>query len=115
MLDTRVPQPEERPGGGPPAGHLVGLDAEMDRLRAFRAGARTPGGALLVTGEPGIGKTELLHAAADAASEVGTRILRGAGHAIRDRDGLLRPEPGLGSQPSTQRRSFLPFIEARST
>jgi predicted ATP-dependent serine protease len=51
----------------------------MDRLRAFRAGARAPGGALLVTGEPGIGKTELLHAAADAVSEVGTRILRGAG------------------------------------
>ena len=79
MLDTRVPQPEERPGGGPPAGHLVGRDAEMDRLRAFLAGARTHSGALLVAGEPGIGKTELLHAAADAASEVGTRIFRGAG------------------------------------
>jgi hypothetical protein len=79
MLDTRVPQPEERPGGGPPAGHLVGRDAEMDRLRAFLAGVRTHSGVLLVAGEPGIGKTELLHAAADAASEAGTRILRGAG------------------------------------
>jgi hypothetical protein len=67
------------PAGGPPAGHLVGRDAEIDGLRAFRAGARTHGGALLVTGERGIGKTEPPHAAADAASEVGTRILRGAG------------------------------------
>lgn len=99
MLDSRVPQPEERPGGGPPAGHLVGRDAEMDRLRAFRAGARTHGGALLVTGEPGIGKTELLHAAADAASQVGTRILRGAGIQVRDRDELLPPEPGVAPSP----------------
>jgi predicted ATP-dependent serine protease len=51
----------------------------MDRVDAFLGTARTDGGALLVTGEPGVGKTELLAAAADPASETGTRILRAAG------------------------------------
>src|SRR5581483_1470550 len=36
-------------------------------------------GTLLVTGEPGVGKTVLLHAASEAASAAGTRILRAAG------------------------------------
>ena len=40
--------------------------------------ARVDGGALLVTGEPGVGKTALLRAAADAAS-ADTRVIRAAG------------------------------------
>jgi DNA-binding CsgD family transcriptional regulator/tetratricopeptide (TPR) repeat protein len=59
--------------------HLVGRDAELDRLRAFLTTARTDGGALLVTGEPGVGKTELLDAASESASAAGTRILHAAG------------------------------------
>ena len=51
----------------------------MDRLTAFVAAARRDGGALLVTGEPGIGKTELLDAAADLATEADARVIRAAG------------------------------------
>ena len=40
----------------------------MGRIRAFLAAARTDGGALLVTGEPGVGKTDLMDAASEAAS-----------------------------------------------
>ena len=61
------------------AGQLVGRETEMERIRAFLAAARTDGGALLVTGEPGVGKTGLLNAASEAASASGMRILRGAG------------------------------------
>src|SRR5207245_1413893 len=61
------------------AGQLVGREAEMDRINAFLAMARTEGGALLVTGEPGVGKTVLLDVASEAASAAGMRILRAAG------------------------------------
>ena len=61
------------------AGDLVGREAEMDRVRAFLAATRTDGGALLVTGEPGVGKTILLDAASEAASAAGAQILRAAG------------------------------------
>ena len=48
-------------------------------MRAFLATARTDGGALIVTGEPGVGKTVVLDAASEAASAAGTRVLRAAG------------------------------------
>jgi DNA-binding CsgD family transcriptional regulator len=51
----------------------------MDRVRGFLATARTDGGALLVMGEPGVGKTVLLNAASEAASAMGMRILHAAG------------------------------------
>jgi DNA-binding CsgD family transcriptional regulator len=79
MNDIRVPQHAERRGDGRQARHLVGREAEMDRVRTFLATARTDGGALLVTGEPGVGKTVLLDAASELASAAGTRILRAAG------------------------------------
>jgi DNA-binding CsgD family transcriptional regulator len=79
MTVIRIPPPDDQQGDLRPAGHLIGRAAEMDRLDAFIAAARTGGGALLVTGEPGVGKTGLLDAAGDAASAAGTRILRAAG------------------------------------
>ena len=51
----------------------------MDRIEAFLVTGWTDGGTLLVTGEPGVGKTGLLDAASDVASANGTRILRAAG------------------------------------
>jgi len=69
----------ERRGDGRQAGHPIGREGEMDRARTFLATARTDGGALLVTGEPGVGKTVLLDAASEAASAAGTRVLRAAG------------------------------------
>jgi len=62
------------------AGELVGRQSEMERIRAFLAAARTDGAALLVTGEPGVGKSVLLNAATETtASAGGMRILRAAG------------------------------------
>src|SRR5262245_42692596 len=60
-------------------GQLIGRESEMERIRAFVAAVRTDGGALLVTGEPGVGKTVLMDAASETASAVGMRIVRAAG------------------------------------
>ena len=79
MHDIHAPLRDERQGAVGQAGQLVGRELEMDQLRAFVASARTNGAALLVTGEPGVGKTVLLNAASEAASTVGMRVLRAAG------------------------------------
>src|SRR5262245_15171674 len=58
---------------------LVGRDAEERRLRSVVAAVLDgTGGALLVTGEPGIGKTALLGAALGAADEA--QVLRVDGY-----------------------------------
>ena len=72
-------QHDEWRGEGRQATHLFGRELEMDRIRSFLAAARTEGTALLVTGEPGVGKTGLLNAASEAASADGMRVLRAAG------------------------------------
>ncbi|MGH3031076.1 MAG: LuxR C-terminal-related transcriptional regulator [Gaiellaceae bacterium] len=51
----------------------VGREPELGRLRAFVAA--DPLGALVLTGEPGIGKTTLWEAGIDAARERGLRVL----------------------------------------
>jgi DNA-binding CsgD family transcriptional regulator len=79
MNDIDGPQHGERQGDGRRAGQLVGRETEMDRILAFLATARAEGGVLLVTGEPGVGKTGLLNAAMETASAAGMRILRAAG------------------------------------
>ena len=58
---------------------LVGRSGELALISAFSGRARTCGEALLLFGEPGAGKTALLDAAADAAAEAGTLVLRAAG------------------------------------
>jgi ABC-type branched-subunit amino acid transport system ATPase component len=58
---------------------LVGRGRELALLRAFLDRAATDGDALLLIGEPGVGKTSLLDAAADRASAAGARVLRAAG------------------------------------
>jgi DNA-binding CsgD family transcriptional regulator len=58
---------------------LVGRASELAAVSAFAERARTGGEALLLFGEPGAGKTVLLDAAAEAAAEAGTWVLRAAG------------------------------------
>lgn len=59
---------------------LVGRDDERARIDRLLAGARADrGGALVVRGEPGIGKTALLDHAVGVASGAGMRVVRGAG------------------------------------
>ena len=58
---------------------LFGRSTELALIGAFVERAGTGGEALLLAGEAGAGKTALLDAAAGAAEEAGTRVLRAAG------------------------------------
>jgi len=61
------------------AAALTGRDGDLDVVRTFLDDASLSGAALLLTGEPGVGKTALLDAAHDAAMAAGIRVLRAAG------------------------------------
>jgi hypothetical protein len=78
MIDTRAPRPAARQGDARPAGHLLGRDAEVDRLRTFERGSQADGGTLVVTDGPSVDRTGLLDAASEVASAAGTPILRAA-------------------------------------
>ncbi|GGM68430.1 AAA family ATPase [Dactylosporangium sucinum] len=58
---------------------LYGRQAELEHLTAFLAGLPERGGARLVRGEPGAGKSALLAAAAGLARTDGMRVLRASG------------------------------------
>jgi DNA-binding CsgD family transcriptional regulator len=66
-------------GGSAPM-NLIGREAEIERLRLFvgRIG-RGAGEALLLSGDPGVGKTSLLDYAAALAADAGIRVLRATG------------------------------------
>ncbi len=62
------------------AGALVGRDSEMALLAGLVKGvARGRGGAVLIEGEPGIGKSALVRAAAAGAPGAGCQVFWGAG------------------------------------
>ncbi len=68
--------------GAPPssAGTLLERDPQLDRLRDGAAGARAGAGRLLlVEGDPGVGKTALLAAAAEVAAGEGLAVLAARG------------------------------------
>ncbi|RAK24757.1 regulatory LuxR family protein [Actinoplanes lutulentus] len=52
---------------------------ELDRFRQFLKSARQDGDVRIVRGEPGVGKSALLCAAADMAEVAGLRVLRASG------------------------------------
>jgi DNA-binding CsgD family transcriptional regulator len=58
---------------------LVGRGSELGLINAFLDIAARGGAALVMFGEPGIGKTLLLDIAAEAASAAGTQVIRGSG------------------------------------
>ncbi len=61
-----------------PGRRLLGRDGELALLRAALTEARSgAGGLVLVSGEPGIGKTRLTEELADEARGAGIRVLRG--------------------------------------
>ena len=63
-----------------PTGALIGRDSEMALLaELMREAARGRGGAVLIEGEPGIGKSALVRAAVAGAPEVGCEVFWGAG------------------------------------
>jgi DNA-binding CsgD family transcriptional regulator len=73
----------KRAGGGDPVdeapGALIGRGYDLEYIIAFADRAAVSGGALLLSGEAGVGKTALLDAAARHAETAGSRVLRAAG------------------------------------
>ena len=63
---------------------LVGRDREMATLDAFVGKAAAGGATLLLTGEPGVGKTALLVAAAETAGARGDPDHPGRRGGVRD-------------------------------
>jgi tetratricopeptide (TPR) repeat protein len=64
--------------GGAPL-QLVGRDRDVEFVRGFVEDAAVRGGALLVSGDAGVGKTALLDAAVLHAEAAGTRVVRAVG------------------------------------
>jgi DNA-binding CsgD family transcriptional regulator/tetratricopeptide (TPR) repeat protein len=62
-----------------PALRLIGRSAELEVLFGLVDRIPQGGGALLLSGEPGIGKTSLLEAASRHAAERGVQVLSGVG------------------------------------
>ena len=58
---------------------LIGRAAELALIDEFLARAAAEGGSLVLAGEPGVGKTALLQAAAERAVTAGTRVVRAEG------------------------------------
>ena len=63
---------------------LVGRDPELALLRDFLARSAVDGGALLLTGDPGVGKTALLEAAAARGRHGGSKVPATYGFAVRN-------------------------------
>ena len=61
------------------AGGLIGRDRDLGFLREFARQAAAGGGALVLSGDPGMGKTALLNALAESAAAAGTVVLRVTG------------------------------------
>ncbi|MFF2996617.1 helix-turn-helix transcriptional regulator [Streptomyces sp. NPDC057950] len=57
---------------------LIGRDHDLQRIHGL-LGIGTAGGALLLSGEAGVGKTAVLESLAEMAQAEGTRVLRAAG------------------------------------
>jgi DNA-binding CsgD family transcriptional regulator/tetratricopeptide (TPR) repeat protein len=65
---------------------LVGRDAELERLAAAAKATQTgQGKVVLISGEPGIGKTAVLEFLVDRAAEAGARIVSGAAEELEMR------------------------------
>jgi DNA-binding NarL/FixJ family response regulator len=77
-----------RRGWAAPAGQvaLVGPDAELEQLAAAVAAARAGRGKIvLISGEPGIGKTAILASVVELAAAAGARIASGAAEELEMR------------------------------
>src|SRR5689334_21791120 len=88
------------------AGTLVGRDNEMATLSGLlREAARGRGSAVLIEGEPGIGKSALLRATVAQATEAGCQVFWGAGDELGQALPLLPFLDGLRvREPSTNPR-----------
>src|SRR5215467_8799761 len=91
-----------RRGWAAPAGRvaLVGRDAELERLTTAVVAARAGRGKIvLISGEPGIGKTAILTALLDRAAAAGARIASGAAEELEMRVPFAAVSDCLGLTP----------------
>ena len=93
---------------------LLGRDSAMTLLTELLDGAPARGSALLIRGEPGVGKSALLDEAARAATERNMRVLRTIGHKSEAQmpfagiHQLIRPIVAqIDELPVPQRRALL--------
>ncbi|MCX4683318.1 LuxR family transcriptional regulator [Kitasatospora purpeofusca] len=70
-----------------PHGTLVGRSPDLARFDDFVTGIPEAGGSVVLLGEPGVGKTALLDAAAARAAGHGLRVLRATGVQYRSQTG----------------------------
>ena len=92
-----------------PAGALVGRDREMAMLaRLVMEVAAGRGGAVLIEGEPGIGKSALVQAVLAGTAEAGCQVFWGAGDELGQElpllpvlEGLQVREPATGPRRNT--------------
>ena len=92
-----------------PAGTLVGRDSEMALLTGLiKEVAKGRGSSVLIEGEPGIGKSALVRAAAAEAPEAGCQMFWGAGDELGQElpllpflDGLRVREPSANPRRNT--------------
>ncbi len=109
-----------RAGRQQPAAVLSGRDEELRILRSFLHDARARGASLLLTGEPGVGKSALAEVAARTAAANGTTVLRTAGTEFRapvgysGLDHLLEPvRPDLRRLTSDARNALMSALGLR--
>jgi tetratricopeptide (TPR) repeat protein len=89
-----------------PPGLLIGRDSELAMLTGLVEGAAAGrGGAVLIEGEPGIGKSALVRAALVKAADLGCQVFWGAGDELGQTLPLQPLLDGLGvREPSTNPR-----------
>ena len=78
---------------------LVGRGPELALIDAFVERAADVGEALVLFGEPGIGKTVLLDSAAQTALAAGTQVIRASGVEFETRVNVLRTPPSPAPSP----------------
>lgn len=91
-------------------GEIVGRADDLVKIQQFLDDAAVEGGTLLLRGDPGVGKSALLGAAAQAAGAAGTLVLSGAGAEFERDVGfstlhqlLLPVQPNIGRLDAAHR------------
>lgn len=97
----------------PVTDRLMGRERELEAIVRLIDQLPARGGALLVSGEPGVGKTALVHAGVQAATARGMRVLRATGvpsetpMPYAGLHQILRPLlPAIGGLPQPQRAAL---------
>jgi predicted ATPase len=106
-----------RPVDIDPGGGLAGRSAEVDQLRsAVRRVAGGTGGALVVVGEAGIGKTRVVAAGLADADELGVRVFEGAADELEQRRpfGVIADAWPLAARPPRGGEQRLPSCSRRA-